>query len=66
MLMRVVGELSTLADIVSAGTARRLANKQLTELGAKRKSALRLHEGVTDHLFDTRGELDYNAKYLRN
>ena len=62
MLIRVVGELSTLADIVSAGTARRLASKRLTEPGEKRKSALRLHEGVTDHLFDTFSEVDIMSR----
>lgn len=64
--MRLVSGLYTPAGTANAGIARRPASKRLTGLGAKKKSVLRLHEGVTDHLFDTREEVDYNAMDLRH
>jgi len=64
--MRLVSGLYTPAGTVSAGTVQRPASKRLTGPDTKKKSVLRLHKGVTDHLFDTRGELDYNAMDLRH
>jgi hypothetical protein len=66
-LIFLANEPSTRAGTGSGDTAVKPANKPHTGSDDDRETpALRLHESVTDHLFDTRGEREYNARHLRS
>lgn len=51
--MTLASELSIQVDIVNVGTVQKPVNKRRIEPDVSRERALRFHEGVTDHLFDT-------------
>jgi hypothetical protein len=62
----IAGESSTRAGTGSDGTAVKPASKPLTGIdGGSETPALRFHKGVTDQMFDTWREGDYNFGYLR-